>query len=323
MKFIIIGLGSMGKRRIRNLQALGHTDITGFDPREDRRKEAENLYGIKTVDSHGELSAYDAVFVCVPPDLHMHYAQKAYESGVHAFIEAGMFDDGMEELWENVRVSDLKFYASSTMMFNPLIMKIKELTDAGSIGKLLNFSYHAGSYLPLWHPWEGLDFYGSKRGTGACREMVVFDLAWINWIFGDLEDAKSFFSKTSGLDMEADDVYAMILKYPCGLLGTYMVDIVSRNNSIRRLIINGEKGQIFWDWEENKIKLYDGDENLWVHYIAPKGTSVSGYNSLIAEEMYINEVRAFISSVENDTQVAHTLGDDLKNVAALRMIERA
>ena len=31
MKFLIIGLGSMGKRRIRNLQYLGHKEIIGFE----------------------------------------------------------------------------------------------------------------------------------------------------------------------------------------------------------------------------------------------------------------------------------------------------
>ena len=33
MKALVVGLGSMGKRRIRNLQALGLSDIGGFDDR--------------------------------------------------------------------------------------------------------------------------------------------------------------------------------------------------------------------------------------------------------------------------------------------------
>ena len=44
MKFLIIGLGSMGKRRIRNLFALGFNDVIGFDTRSDRRKESELKY---------------------------------------------------------------------------------------------------------------------------------------------------------------------------------------------------------------------------------------------------------------------------------------
>ncbi len=54
MKALQVGLGSMGKRRIRNLLALGITDITGFDKREDTREEAKDKYNIKTT---AEISA--------------------------------------------------------------------------------------------------------------------------------------------------------------------------------------------------------------------------------------------------------------------------
>ena len=49
LRFFIVGLGSMGKRRIRNLQANGEKDIVGFDIRPDRNAEAKEKYGIKTV----------------------------------------------------------------------------------------------------------------------------------------------------------------------------------------------------------------------------------------------------------------------------------
>ena len=44
----MVGLGSMGKRRIRNLQFLKNDDIIGFDLREDRCSEASKKYKIKT-----------------------------------------------------------------------------------------------------------------------------------------------------------------------------------------------------------------------------------------------------------------------------------
>ena len=49
LKIIVIGLGSMGKRRIRNLLKLGYDDIIGFDPRDDRRKETRKKYKIDSV----------------------------------------------------------------------------------------------------------------------------------------------------------------------------------------------------------------------------------------------------------------------------------
>ena len=51
MKFLIIGLGSMGKRRARCLKTLKYKQIAGFDLRNDRRDEAEQKYGIKTFDN--------------------------------------------------------------------------------------------------------------------------------------------------------------------------------------------------------------------------------------------------------------------------------
>jgi len=324
MKFIVIGLGSMGKRRVRNLLSLGYEDVTAFDVRQDRRREAEELHGIKTVDTIDGLSVFDAVFVSVPPDLHMEFASKAYESRVHAFIEAGMFDEGLRELAENVRNSGLKFYASSTMRFHPSVKKIKQLIDSGSVGRLLNFSYHGGSYVPEWHPWEGLDFYGTKRKTGACKEMVAFELAWINWIVGEPIDAKAFYGKISETeDMDIDDVYAVALKYSNGVLGSFMEDATSRSNSVRRLIVNGEKGQIFWDWNEKAVKLFHGDEKSWTRYPEPSGGAADGYSPLIIEEMYIDEVKAFIEAILNDEPVANSLEDDIKNIACLRLIEKS
>ena len=48
MKVLVIGLGSMGKRRIRNLLKLGYKDIIGFDIRTDRINEVNKKYHIKS-----------------------------------------------------------------------------------------------------------------------------------------------------------------------------------------------------------------------------------------------------------------------------------
>jgi 3-hydroxyisobutyrate dehydrogenase-like beta-hydroxyacid dehydrogenase len=43
MKALVVGLGSMGKRRVLNLIALGVKEIHGFDLRADRRQEAPDF----------------------------------------------------------------------------------------------------------------------------------------------------------------------------------------------------------------------------------------------------------------------------------------
>lgn len=87
MKFLVIGLGSMGKRRVRNLISLGYKDnIAGFEPREDRRDEAESKYNIKTYDSlEKAMSEFnpDVFIVSTPPNMHMHYAYLAEKNNIN------------------------------------------------------------------------------------------------------------------------------------------------------------------------------------------------------------------------------------------------
>ena len=50
MNVLILGLGSMGKRRIRNLKHLGIHDLTGYDIRPERNVYARSTYNIELLD---------------------------------------------------------------------------------------------------------------------------------------------------------------------------------------------------------------------------------------------------------------------------------
>jgi hypothetical protein len=221
---LIIGLGSMGKRRIRCLQALGYKDIVGIDNREDRLSEAYKLYGLNNYSGRAS-----HVFICLPPKLHNEYATlyKDYPT----FIEAGT---------ENLDYGT----PSATMLFNPLVQIIQEKLP--TIGKLVNISYHCGQYLPDWHPYEKVsDYYAAQS---ACEEIMAFELMWITKIFGKLENAgiRSRAPHLSSIEgLKSPDT--MLL---CGTIDkatvSITIDVVSRK-PIRQIIINGDKGQLRYD----------------------------------------------------------------------------
>ena len=96
---------------------------------------------------------------------------------------------------------------------------IKTILDEDTIGKILAFQYHMGQYLPDWHPWEDYrDVYFSKKDTSACREMVPFELIWLNWLMdSQVEDISGTITKVSNLDMDADDIALATLKYKNGI----------------------------------------------------------------------------------------------------------
>src|SRR3989344_3777848 len=99
LRFLQIGLGSMGKRRIRCLFFHNQKNIIGYDPRDDRREEAEKKYGIKTVGDFSKISPadFDAVLISTPPDKHGSYMRWALKHGKHFFTEVATTDDGYKE----------------------------------------------------------------------------------------------------------------------------------------------------------------------------------------------------------------------------------
>lgn len=321
MNFLIIGLGSMGKRRIRCLKALGFDNhITGFDIRPDRRNEADELYKITVIDDINKISLtnFGCLIISVPPDKHAEYIRIAINNKIPAFVEASVNIEGLEELNRAAKTAGIFIAPSCTMLFHPAIKDIKRILQSGEFGKITNFSYHSGQYLPDWHPWEKVsDYYVSKRETGGGREIVPFELTWIVDLIGFPEKVAGFLGKTANVGADIDDTYVISMDFgKC--LGTLTVDVVSRF-ATRSLILNLEKAQMLWNWNEHQIKIYDAINQRWISYQHPEGTSVMGYNKNIIDDMYIEELKSFIDCVMNKKTYLNSLD---KDIAVLKILNR-
>jgi len=324
MKFLIVGLGSMGKRRIRNLKYLEAGEIIGFDTLEARRKEAEERYGLKTFDAFDRAMQErpDAIIVSTPPDLHMKYALEAAKYNRHFFVEASIVDEGMDELIAECRKKNIVAAPSCTMRFQPSIRKMKEVVDAKTIGKVLLFMHHSGQYLPDWHPWEDYrKFYVAKRVTGAAREIVAFELVWLTWVFGKVETVSCFKGKLSNLEVDIDDAYQIIMKFKEGILGNMLVDVISRVAE-RTCEIYGENGVIRWEWGAG-VKVYTAEDKQWREYAEKTGTRVEGYDEKIKEEPYIEEIETFVKAIKGETKYPYTLEEDRQILDLLKAIEKS
>src|SRR5262245_8694171 len=122
MNFLVIGLGSMGKRRVRCLKALGYSSIFGFDRRQDRRDEASKLYELATFDDIEKAidrSQPHAVIISVPPDVHHIYMKIATERRIHFFVEASVLDIDIEEIDASVKCAGIVGAPSATLRFHP------------------------------------------------------------------------------------------------------------------------------------------------------------------------------------------------------------
>ena len=168
MKFLVVGLGSMGKRRIRCLKKLGYKNIFGFDKNFKRSKQVSKEYKIKTFSDFNlafNHSQVDTLIICTPPDKHYSYARFAAKNKKDCFIEASV-----EKFKDTTKLDKIQkkfktiIIPSCTMQYFKAPILIKKLIKKNSIGKVLNINYQIGQYLPDWHPWENIkNFYVSKK----------------------------------------------------------------------------------------------------------------------------------------------------------------
>ncbi|MHA1482921.1 MAG: Gfo/Idh/MocA family protein [Candidatus Heimdallarchaeaceae archaeon] len=312
MKFLVIGLGSMGKRRIRILQHLGEKDIIGFDLKEERRKEAQEKYGITTFESieKAMIQNPDIFIISTSPDHHIEYELLAAKNDKHFFCEAGIFTQGLEELIDICKSKNIVAAPGVRFWFEESVRKIKELVNNGKVGKVVAFTYHMGQYLPDWHPWEDIsECYVSQRETSATREMIPYELGWLCWIFGDIEKISCLKGKISSLEADIDDVCQLIFQFKNKIIGHILIDVISRVPT-RSLRIVGEKGTIEWDWMKGIVRLYDPGKKDWIIFKEKEGIKEEGY--IVKEDEYIEEMKNFLNAINGNGKYIYTLEEDYK-----------
>jgi predicted dehydrogenase len=322
MKFLVIGLGSMGKRRIRNLQCLGIKNIAGFDTRTDRIEEAAEKYGVSTYSSlESAIEDFDPniFIISTPPDCHLRYANLAVDFGIDCFIEASVV--GAEEIRNLAKKSLEKgviIAPSCTMQYYPGPKKIKQIINEGLIGSPLYIQYHSGQYLEDWHPWERIeDFYVSKRETGAAREIVPFELTWLNDIFGDCKPLSCCKKKLSSMNVDIDDIYLCLLEYDSGAILNLTVEVLSRPILTREMRVVGENGEVIFSADSNSIRYINTNLTKWVEINLEVGKIEEGYVN--PENPYIEEMKDFLDAV-NSRDINNFPNNLIKDACILELL---
>ena len=322
-KYLIIGLGSMGRRRVRCLMALGveKCNIYGTDTREDRCIEAINQYGINIVKNVDEMDFLEikAVIVSLPPDKHYEGVKIALEHNKPVFVEASVVLEDVKKI-RGSNVNAIFIAPSCTFIFHPVIKEIKKLVKSRIYGKVCNFSYHSGQYLPDWHPWERVeDFYVSNRVTGGAREIVPYELTWIVDIMGYPNEVKGYFRKTASIGCDIEDSYVCSLDYG-DMVGSLLVDVVGRN-ALRNLVINFERAQLQWRCDRDQLEIYIPETDKWEYIEIGEMLHEEGYSRTINENMYIDEIDAFLKGIEDQELYPNTIEKDIKVLKILKAIE--
>ena len=322
MKFLIAGLGSIGRRHLRNLIALGERDILLYRTRRSTLPEAD-LEGIPAVT---ELEAAleqrpEAVIVSNPTALHLDVAIPAAQTGCHLLLEKPVSDslERVEAFQAAVLRSGGQVLVGFQFRFHPGLQMAARLLSERAIGRPLSVRAHWGEYLPGWHPWEDYrQGYSARPDLGGGVILTLsHPLDYLRWLLGDVEKLWAFAERLSDLDLEVEDTAEIGLKFKNGVLGSLHLDYNQRP-SAHYLEITGTQGTIRWDNADGAVCLYRAaslslgegkarSEN-WRKLPAPPNFE--------RNEMFLEEMRHFLAVVRGETAPVCNLND---GVQALRL----
>lgn len=324
MRILVVGLGSMGRRRLRNLTHIGGHELAGMEPWADRAREVASEFGIEVFPDIAAGLAWrpDALVISTPPDQHTAIALEAVRNGLPFFTEASVVAHGMDELIAAVDAAGTLGAPSCTMRFHPAVQVIRERIASGTIGRPLIVTNHAGQYLPDWHPWEDYrTFYVSRRETGAAREIVPFELNWLTYLFGPVSHLAALRGKVSDLEVDIDDVYSGVFVFQNGVQGSMVIDVVSRP-AIRRARIAGELGTLVWDWNGHRVQEWTAATNAWEDFPDPDPVEGPG-GGWVAENMYIEEMLGYLRAIEGIEDWPLPLREDRLLLDVVQRMERS
>ena len=324
MTVLIIGLGSMGKRRINLLrQHFPNIDISGVDKNETRCRVVSEESGVKVFTSiHDALAAlsYDCVFICSPPVSHAELISLCLSQSMHVFSELNLVSDGYRDNMQLAEKHNKVLFLSSTFLYrNETRFLIEQIKKADT---KLNYTYHVGQYLPDWHPWEDYqNFFVADKRSNGCREIFAIELPWLLQAFGKVSDIKVNKDTISGLSLNYPDNYLVTLVHESGHKGLFMVDVVTRV-PVRHFEVFGEFIQL--EWRGKPEELWAADESFTKMEKVDLHGDVnrkSGYREFITEDAYLEEIKMFFELCNGKENNTYGFAEDLYTLELIDKIE--
>jgi predicted dehydrogenase len=313
MRILQVGAGSMGTRRLRDLYQRPDATVALLEIRKDRRTRAAERFGIPVFERADHALSWkpEALVISTPPDQHFEFIRMALDHGLHHFCEEHVWTFDFREIEAVSRNKSLVSASSCSAHFLPLVRKLKEVV-AERLGRLQAYQMMLSTWAPSWHPDEGMEFYARHRETSAAREMVPFELLYLNHIFGCAEAVAGAVSRLGQLELDSEDVWSLQMRLEDGAHGQLTV-LMSSPSSARRGICFGTSGCARFDLFSGEILLsFPG---------LPEARICCGPQQEAIESAYKEEIDTFIEAIRGKLQWPCSYHDSAMATATLAAAE--
>jgi predicted dehydrogenase len=328
MKALVVGLGGIGQRHVRNLRTIlgdsleliayrvrGLTHMVTPTLQLDTAKNIEQEYGITVFDDLAKALAQrpDIALICNPSGKHVPAALACVEAGCDLFLEKPVSNslDGVDELLSAVESRKRIVMVGYQLRFHPCLQALRQLLDSGKLGRVLAVRATVGEYLPNWHKYEDYrQMYASRADLGGGVILSqIHELDYLYSLFGLPRRVFALGGHWSSLEIDVEDVASVLLE--CQVGGKPVAvhlhqDYVQRPPS-RQCEVICDQGKAIADFAALRVTAYDSTgESL-------ESQDFSGFDRNI---LFMEQTRHFLECVEQRRQPVVNLRD---GVQSLRM----
>lgn len=308
MKVLIAGLGSIGRRHLRNLRACGVEDFILLRSHKSTLSDDE-LVGLPVETTIEAALAHkpDAVVISNPTSMHLDVAIPAVKAGCALLLEKPISDSmaKIDELVQLVEENNVPVLVGFQFRWHPGLRGIKNILDSNDVGKATSVRVRWGAFLPDWHPWE--DYrkgYAARKDLGGGVVLTLtHPLDYLRMIFGEVCAQWAFADKVSDLEMDVEDTAEIGLRFESGVIGNVHLDYVQRPPQ-HSLEIVCTQGSVFWDNADGMIRVYDAKTETWKTYPMADGFD--------RNQLFMTQTQHFIEMVKNGVPSGCTLHDGIR-----------
>jgi len=248
----------------------------------------------------------DAVYIATPPDTHARYAIEVMRAGKPAYVEKPMARNYREclQMLEVSRETGMPLWVAYYRRSLPAFLKVKELIDAGAIGKplVVNICLHKArserdqnTDTLHWH------VYPEISGGGYFFDLACHQFDYLDFLFGPIAEASGIASNMAGI-YPAEDTVTGTWKHESGITGSGSWCFVGdKSADCDKITITGEKGEIMipsFSHEKVEIKTSSG--------IVKSGFNNPENISAYLVKQVVDELRGIGKCVSTGTSAART-----------------
>ena len=308
---LVIGVGSIGERHLRCLQATGRAEVSLCEVNEELRKRIAQQYGVphaySDLDKALEAS-YDAAVIATPANLHIPIAIRLAEAGVHLLIEKPLSTsfDGIATLEETLKSRNLRAAVAYVLRHEPAMHAMREAIRSGRFGRPVQLVAVCGQHFPTYRPaYREIYYANHATGGGAIQDAITHIMNAGQWLVGPIDRLVADAAHQVLEGVEVEDTVHVLARHG-DLLASYSLNQHQAPGEITITVIC-ERGTC-------RCKLY---HHSWGWMTEPDSEwHEETFDGIERDDMFIAQANAFLDLLDGKADPTCSLQEATQTLSA-------